>query len=130
MEDLNKYVGLEVGIIEKYFRINISTVSFHKPSKWLFEDNIFLENYINTYNKKYFKEFKYISDSRMEWKEGCICQVIRENKYKKLHILTHPLSWIIQGTTLDQKIIKFIASKTKKLDTDLSKNISVYEGLF
>jgi hypothetical protein len=32
--------------------------------------------------------YKYISDSAMNWREGCFCNHI--NKYDKLHILIHP----------------------------------------
>lgn len=129
-QDLNNYVDLEVSLLEKYFNFIISAVSMHRPSKWILENDILLDNYINTYSTKYSEEFKYISDSRMEWKEKCICQIISEDKYNKLHILTHPMSWINKGDTLHQKIIQFIIKKTKKLDMELSNNISVYHRLF
>lgn len=44
------------------------------------------------YSDVFFKEMKYISDSRATWKEGCMCGFIRR-KVQKLHILTHPFWW-------------------------------------
>ena len=38
------------------------------------------------------KGYKYISDSGMNWREGCFCQHIGE--YPKMEILTHPIWWI------------------------------------
>ena len=38
------------------------------------------------------KNYKYISDSGMNWREGCFCQHIGE--YPKMEILTHPIWWI------------------------------------
>ena len=40
---------------------------------------------------KYLNEYKYISDSGMHWREGCMCKHI--GKYDKLMILTHPIWW-------------------------------------
>ena len=38
------------------------------------------------------KDYKYISDSGMNWREGCFCQHIGE--YPKMEILIHPEWWI------------------------------------
>jgi hypothetical protein len=38
------------------------------------------------------KNYKYISDSGMNWREGCFCQQI--GKHDKMEILTHPIWWV------------------------------------
>ena len=91
--DLNNYVEEEILILKSFFKINIYAVSMHKPSKWILDNDIRFKKYINTYSKKYFKEFKYFSDSRRQWKEGCICNKIDVKKYSKLHILIHSFWW-------------------------------------
>lgn len=39
------------------------------------------------------KNYKYISDSGMNWREKCFCQQI--GKYDKMEILIHPLWWCV-----------------------------------
>ena len=80
--DLNEYVDEEVNIIKSFFHLDIYAVSMHRPSKWLLNNDIKLDKYINTYGKRFFKEFKYFSDSRRQWKEGCICNKIDESTLK------------------------------------------------
>lgn len=125
--DLNSYVDKEVNIIKSFFNLDIYAVSMHKPSKWILDNDIQLKNYINVYSKIYFKEFKYISDSRRQWKEGCICKKINTNKYNKLHILIHPFWWIEKDIGFDKRMSDFINDKVNKLETDLENNISVHK---
>lgn len=130
VKDLNYYINLECEIIERYFKTKLSAVSMHKPSKNLLESDLKLDKYLNTYNKKYMSKFKYISDSRMEWRDQCVCKAIENSKYDKLHILVHPFSWVFEGATLNDKAVNYIDYKLIKMDFDLSDNISVYKRLF
>ena len=125
--DFNKFIEKEINLIQTYFNINIYAVSMHRPSKGILDSNIQLDNYINTYSKIYFKDFKYISDSRRQWKEGCICKKINTNKYNNLHILTHPFWWVDEDISFNERISDFIRNKVDKLETDLENNISVYK---
>ncbi len=68
----------------------VRCVSMHRPSKRFLEENIHFEGIVNSYSKKFFKEFKYMSDSRMRWREDAE-RIIAEGKEQKLHILTHPI---------------------------------------
>ena len=99
----------------------------HRPSKWILDNNIQLDNYINTYSKIYFKEFKYFSDSRRQWREDCICKKIDVNRYDKLHILIHPFWWVDKDIDFNKRIFSFIKEKNQKIDLDLSNNIDIYK---
>ncbi|CAM5183396.1 Polysaccharide deacetylase OS=Ureibacillus acetophenoni OX=614649 GN=SAMN05877842_104127 PE=4 SV=1 [Ureibacillus acetophenoni] len=50
---------------------------------------------------------KYISDSRLNWREDPI-EIIESGKYKKLHILTHPFSYSINKKSMETKLRDFI----------------------
>jgi len=126
-KDLNKFVKREIKITEYYFYTNIYAVSMHRPSEWLLNNDIKLDKYINTYGKKFFKEFKYFSDSRRQWREGCICKKIDVNRYDKLHILIHPFWWVDKDISFNKRMADFIRDKVNKLETDLENNISVYK---
>jgi len=121
------YVEEEILILKSFFKINIYAVSMHKPSKWILDNDIRFKKYINTYSKKYFKEFKYFSDSRRQWKEGCICNKIDVKKYSKLHILIHSFWWTESDISFNKRMVDFINGKINKLETDLENNISVYK---
>jgi len=126
-KELNKFIEKEINLVKTYFDINIYAVSMHRPSKWILDNDIQLKKYINVYSKMYFEEFKYISDSRRQWKEGCICKKINTNKYNKLHILIHPFWWIEKDISFKERMFDYIREKANKLETDLENNISVYK---
>lgn len=125
--DLNNCIEKEINLIRNYFSINIYAVSMHRPSKCLLNNDIKLDKYINTYEKRFFKDFKYLSDSRRQWKEGCICNKININKYNKLHILIHPFWWTDKDINFNERMFDYIRDKANKLETDLENNISVYK---
>ena len=126
-KDLNKFIEKEMDIVKNYFNTNIYAVSMHRPSEWLLNNDIKLDKYINTYGKRFFKEFKYFSDSRRQWREGCICKKIDVNRYDKLHILIHPFWWVDKDISFNERMADFIRDKVNKLETDLENNISVYK---
>lgn len=127
--DLNNYIEKETNILKRFFKMNIHAVSMHRPSKWILDNDIQLKKYINVYSKIYFEEFKYISDSKRQWKEGCVCKKINTNKYNKLHILIHPFWWIEKDIGFNKRISDFIKEKAYKTNADLLDNISIYNKL-
>lgn len=126
-KNLNKFIEKEVNLIKTYFNINIYAISMHRPSKWLLNNDVKLDKYINTYEKRFFKDFKYFSDSRRQWKEGCICNKIDVKRYDKLHILIHPFWWVDKDINFNERMSDFIRDKVNKLEIDLENNISFYK---
>ena len=91
-EDIKKYVKKEIDVIKVYFDIEVKAVSFHRPSKFILNADLNLGNEIlNTYHSKFFIGYKYISDSRKVWKEGCLCNYLdidglNGSDWKKIHV--------------------------------------------
>lgn len=79
----------------------------HRPSKWILENDIQFEGIINSYSKKFLSDFKYLSDSRMHWRED-ILGIIESEQYDKLHILTHSFWYSDENETINEKLVKFI----------------------
>ncbi len=50
------------------------------------------------YSDLFMKETKYISDSSSRWREGCMCNFIK-NDSPRLTILTHPIWWFNRSIT-------------------------------
>jgi len=126
-EMLNDLIEKEASLINAYYGIEIRSVSFHRPSKYVLDNDLKLRKFINTYGKKYFNDFKYVSDSRGIWREGCVCHLIDSMKYEKLQVLIHPVWWGKESLNSQDKIEKFAEYKTDKLYKDLGNNISVFK---
>lgn len=109
--DLEYYVSFESQILGKAIGKEIRTISMHRPSKWILENDIRFKNVINTYSKEFFQEFKYLSDSRMHWREDVI-KIIKSKQYNKLHILTHPF-WYSDKVEETKDKLKYFVSEAK-----------------
>ena len=70
----------------------------HEPSRNSKTDSSVLDNLkkskgvlYDAYDSKIFEEYKYISDSSCNWREGCLHTHL--GKHNKLYVLTHPVWW-------------------------------------
>lgn len=99
--DLQVLVNDEIDILEKNFNIKINVVSFHQPSQKIIDNEIKIKQ-INTYDKEFFKDIKYLSDSNMIFKEDPI-DVIKSEKYLKIQLLIHPIWWVANGKNTEEK---------------------------
>lgn len=101
-------------------------VSYHRPGKEVFA--LTFKSFANTYENRFFKDIKYLSDSRKNWREGCPCQVILEGKYQQLQLLTHPVWW---GTSDDLNNLgrEIICNRTSKLVDYLAGNVTPFKIL-
>ncbi|TAA72861.1 polysaccharide deacetylase family protein [Planococcus salinarum] len=128
IDDIKKEIFTEIKIISQLFNFKVNTVSMHRPSQFLLNENLDLGNVINSYSQAYFKEMKYISDSRMNWRENPVENII-SNNYKNLHILTHPFWYANESETMEHKIEMFInGAKNERYET-LKNNITDLEKI-
>lgn len=79
----------------------------HRPSKWVLESDLQFEKILNTYSQEFFKNFKYVSDSRMHWRED-VMEIIKEENFQRLHILTHPFWYADKDEAMKEKLLHFI----------------------
>jgi hypothetical protein len=128
-KDLEYYVSLESEILGKSIRKEIKTVSMHRPSKWILENDIQFSGFINSYSKKFLLDFKYLSDSRMHWRED-VMEIIKSEQYDKLHILSHPFWYSDKVEKIKDKLMRFLNdAKTNRYDSvnsnfrDLSEHL-------
>lgn len=131
-ENFIKYVDSEVQILKDYFDNKIFAVSFHRPSQFLLQSDIKLKNnLINTYARNFIKEFKYISDSRRMWKEGCLCSYLEKTgaDYSgpdRIQALVHPIWWSDKNLSTQDTMERFLLKKLEYLDSELEKNFQIY----
>lgn len=85
----------------------VDIVSMHRPSQFVLEADIDIPEMINSYGKTYFKEFKYLSDSRRRWREP-VDEIIESGGYERLHILTHPFWYNETEEDIHETVSKFV----------------------
>ncbi|MBD5136073.1 MAG: hypothetical protein HDT39_08970 [Lachnospiraceae bacterium] len=107
ISDMVKHIENEAAILRQITGLDIKTVSMHRPSKTTLESDIVIPGIINSYSQKYFKEYKYLSDSRMHWRENAK-EVIESGKYNKMQILTHAFWYHDKDYTPNEILCSFI----------------------
>jgi hypothetical protein len=108
-----RYINEELAILEQVIERPVTVVSMHRPSKATLEANLVIPGVINSYGQQFFKEFKYISDSRHSWREDAE-KIISSKNYRMLHILTHPFWYTENIESCRDKLFSFIVSANKK----------------
>ena len=109
-------------IMSDILSINISVVSMHRPSKDALAADWRFENAVNSYSQTFFRNFKYLSDSRRRWREP-VMDIITNATHDKLHILTHPFWYADEETTASEAIRAFIDSADFRCRDELEANI-------
>jgi len=102
-----KTIKNEAEVLNKEFGVDVKVVSFHRPSDSTKENKIKLKNFKSTYDPIFFKQIKYLSDSRQFWKFGCPCRLIAEGE-RKLQILVHPVWWGIEDMPREKRLNAFV----------------------
>ena len=121
-EDFEKYVRYELDLMGKIVQGRDYSLSMHRPSKMILEKNIDFSPAINSYSQKFFRDYKYLSDSRMQWRED-VFQVIRSRAYGKLHILTHPFWYNTVELSTAEILRKYLSDKNDEMYVEISLNI-------
>ena len=85
----------------------IDIVSMHRPSKMMLEADLKIPGMINSYGQEFFKDFKYISDSRRRWREP-VEEIVSNGNYERLHILTHAIWYNEEEIDIHDSICQFI----------------------
>lgn len=99
--EMKAYVQKEAEVLGDVVGSEIDVVSMHRPSREFLTANMTFPKIINSYNEIYFKEMKYLSDSRRYWREN-VDEIIEQSMNNRLHILTHPF-WYAEGAEADLK---------------------------
>lgn len=106
-EGVELNINNEVKIMEQLLSMKINSVSMHRPSQQILDADYNLTPVINSYGKTFFKDFKYVSDSRRRWRED-VEAIVKSGEYNKLHILTHAFWYNEVEEDIQTTVSKFI----------------------
>lgn len=101
----------------------ITTVSMHRPSKEILDADLHIPGIINSYGKIFFKDFKYLSDSRRRWREP-VEEIISSKQYERLHILIHAFWYNRQEIDLHDSVARYVNAGNRQKYAWLEDNIT------
>ena len=112
-DDIQHCILRELDVLSTAISCPVKAISWHIPDERLCGKrlNFLEERWVkNAYDPKYFMEFKYLSDSNMNWREDPFDFMDKE-KYPRLQILTHPVWYADQHTPKRDVIVREIGQK-------------------
>ena len=127
-EDVVGAIKKETKILSDILGTPITTVSMHRPSQKTLEGNYDLSPLVNSYGKTFFNDFKYLSDSRRRWREP-VLDIIKSDKYERLHILTHPIWYQEYEESIHDTIKRFVTSANMERYAHEAENIKDIESI-
>lgn len=128
-ENIIENIKKEAKTLGEALGCDIRVVSMHRPSKKTLDSNYSISKMVNSYSNYFFKEYKYLSDSRRRWKEDVI-EVVKSNMFSKLHILTHSFWYNDNNQNIKDSLIAFIEDGKKTRFEGLKDNISDFDDIF
>lgn len=120
---IRKKIKHEVKILADLINKPVDVVSMHRPSQNILNSNLKIPGLINSYGNKFFKDFKYVSDSRRRWRDD-IEGIITSGKYQYLHILVHSFWYNEEEMDIHDSIKDFVNSGNKVRYGWLRSNIT------
>ncbi len=97
----------ELDILSEIIETDVTVFSYHRPTQIILDSDMEIERAINSYGNIFFRQFKYLSDSRMHWREP-VLDIIRRREYTRLHILTHPFWYHNEEKSMKEILHEFI----------------------
>lgn len=116
----------ELGMLSEALETEVTVFSYHRPTKEILDADIKIPGSINSYGNLFFRQFKYLSDSRMYWREP-VSDIIRMGKYPRLHILTHPFWYREEEMEMKEILAGFIGSAERERYDSLKNNFRCLE---
>lgn len=107
---------------------NTNVYSYHRPSNEIIGAQINIANTVNTYSDFFFKKFKYVSDSRRNWREP-VDEIIMSKKYDKIQILTHPFWYDNDEKSMEIVLREFIMKANYERYSCLQDNFTRLEEI-
>lgn len=118
----------EANHLEQIIGTPVKVVSMHRPSRMVLESNLNIPGMENSYGSRYFKEFKYLSDSRRHWREP-VEKLVLSGEYRRLHILTHSFWYDKEEKDINRMISGFVNSGNKYRYETMRDNITDLESI-
>lgn len=127
-EVLKEKIREEADILSAICGFPIRSFSMHRPNKVTLEKSLEIPGLVNSYGEEFFRNFKYLSDSRRNWREP-VLDVIQSGEYNRLHILTHAFWYGEKEESIQEAVKGYILAARKERYRSFSENIRDLEQI-
>lgn len=114
-------------IFEKTFKTRIKIISIHRPNDFFLNYDETLEGVEHTYQKRYFRDIKYISDSQGIFRFDHPLECDDFQKKNSIHLLTHPIWWQGVGNSNIDVLQNYIEKQKLSLNLHIGENCKPYK---
>lgn len=126
--NLDYEVKRQIQTLERFFPIKSNIISFHRPQEDIFNKK--LDDFINTYERKFFGDVLYLSDSTGTWRSGCPCNNLDKENKKNYQFLTHPVWWGREEGNSCKHLHNFFKEKILEWDKEFYDDNPFYTERF
>lgn len=123
VEKIRLDIRKELNIMSEILDTEVTNFSYHRPSKAILDADICLQGTTNVYGTRFFKEFKYLSDSRMHWREP-VEEIVKSGKFPFMQILLHPFWYHEKEMNIREIIENFVSNACAERYQDLDENMT------
>lgn len=124
-----KDIQRELKILSDILDTDVTVFSYHRPTKAILDAEIKIQRTINSYNNLFFKQFKYLSDSRMYWRESISNIIEGGSTAPRIHILTHPFWYHEDERDMRETLGNFLRRACLDRYDDLNDNFTDLENV-
>lgn len=117
----------ETDIFEKIFSEKVDIISLHRPSEFFLNYDRPINDTAHTYQDRYFKEIKYISDSQGTFRFGHPHDSVAFNQNNTIHLLVHPIWWTSEAASNIDVLKNFAKARQQSTDRDIARNCIPYQ---
>lgn len=114
-------------IFERTFETKIEIVSLHRPNEFFLDFDGKLDDVEHTYQKKYFKDLKYISDSGGNFRFGHPLEDENFARKNSIQMLIHPIWWRSEGKTNIEVLENYVENKKIFLHSHIGENCKPFQ---
>lgn len=127
--DFEQGLRIEVDMFKSIFQTDIHIVSLHRPSTFFQQHDAPIAGIEHTYQSRYFRQVKYISDSTGVWRYGHPFKTQEFLTGKSMHVLIHPIWWMLEGRTNLDKLRCYYRQRVDALKANFSENCIPFRQL-
>ncbi len=127
-DQLLSYINDMYSFFSNYLPID-RIISFHRPPDFIIE-GFSIDDFINIYDKKYFKDIRYFSDSKRREFEEELLKSLEKDHNTSVQLLTHPYWWDHIDLNLWESWRRYMEIKERTLESVLKREIKPYKIFF
>ena len=129
-QDFHAGLAQEVETFRHLFQEEVDIISLHRPNDFFKSYDATIQDIEHTYQSKYFKNIKYFSDSTGRWRFGHPQQSEEFLDRKSIHLLIHPVWWMISGFDNLDKLRIYYDQRKSALKDDFFNNCIPFREIY